>query len=366
MVPADQRLEPANFLARGADDRLVDDRHFAAVDRLAKVVLERLAIGRLAVHRLFVEAMHAATGGLGGVKREIGVADQSVGAGPARIADRNADRRADRDLVALDHIGARHLLDQRLGERFEQPGFGGAGKHRLELVAAKPPDLAMIAHHQLQPLGNLAKQGVADRMAKRVVDVLEPIEIDQEQGAALLPDGGIAQRFVERLAHHRAVGQAGQRIEPREAGDLLLRPALLGQVGADPAEAHEAAIVVEHRIARQRPVDVVIGRGADDHVGEGEARRQVEAQRAFLADRAVGAGVDRQQGGELAAEQGFRIGLEIVGQLLRDVGQGAQAVGFPEPAAAAIFELVDEMQRLVRFIVELEPLARDVRSSCAR
>ena len=70
-----------------------------------------------------------------------------------------------------------------------------------------------------------------------------------------------------------------------------------------------------------------------------------------------GVGVDRQQVGELAAEQLFRLALEIVGELLRDVGQGAERIGFPEPAAAAVFELVDEMQRLARLRFELEPLA---------
>ena len=116
----------------------------------------------------------------------------------------------------------------------------------------------MIAHHRLQPLGDLAQQRVADRVAERVVDVLEAVEIDQEQRAALLAAGGIAQRLVERLAHQRAVGQAGQRIEAGEAADFLLRAALLGEVGADPAEAEEAAALVEDRVARQRPVNVLV------------------------------------------------------------------------------------------------------------
>ncbi len=140
--------------------------------------------------------MNAATGGLGGIKREIGVADEGVGAGTARVADRNPDRRADGHLVALDHVGARNLLDQGLGKRFQQAGFDSAGKHRLKLVAAKPTHLPMIAHHQFQALGNLAEQPVADGMAEGIVDVLEPIEIDQEQRAALLPDRGVSKRLV--------------------------------------------------------------------------------------------------------------------------------------------------------------------------
>ena len=108
-----------------------------------------------------------------------------------------------------------------------------------------------------------AKQRVADRVAERVVDVLEAVEVDQEQRAALVAARGVAQRFVERLAHQRAIGQAGERIEAREAADFLFRAALLGEVGADPAEAEEAPALVEDRIARQRPVDVLIARRAD-------------------------------------------------------------------------------------------------------
>ena len=80
----------------------------------------------------------------------------------------------------------------------------------------------MIAHYRGQAFGDLTKKGIADRVAERVVDVLELIEVDHEQGAALFAMGRIAQRFVERLPHHRTVRQAGQRIEPGEARDLAL------------------------------------------------------------------------------------------------------------------------------------------------
>ena len=301
--------------------------------------------------------MLAAAGVLGGVKRKVGVADEGVGAGPARIADGDADRGADRHLVAFDHVRPRDLLDQRPGKRFEQADVDRPGQHRLELVAAEAADLAVIAHHRLQAVGDLAKQRVADRMAERVVDVLEPIEIDQEQRAALLAVRGIAQRFVERLPHHRAVRQAGQRIEAGEARDLLFGAALLGKVGADAAEAEEAAALVEDRVARKRPVDVLLARRADDHVGEGEARGQVEAERLALLER-FRAVVDRKQIGELAAEQRFGLALEIVGELPRHVGQGAERVGFPEPAAAAVLELVDEVERLLRLPFERRGASR--------
>ena len=116
MLPTHERLEPGDLLAGGADDRLVMDRQFAALDRLAEVVFKQLALGRLAVHRRLVKAVFAATGCLRGIKRKVGVANERVGAGAARIADGDAHGRADRHLVSLDHIGPRHLLDQGPGE----------------------------------------------------------------------------------------------------------------------------------------------------------------------------------------------------------------------------------------------------------
>ncbi len=73
------------------------------------------------------------------------------------------------------------MLDQGPGERFQQADVDRSREHRLELVAAEAADLAMVAHHRLQPFGDLTEQRVADRMAERVVDVLEAVEVDQEQ-----------------------------------------------------------------------------------------------------------------------------------------------------------------------------------------
>src|SRR5439155_22791762 len=194
---------------------------------------------------------------------------------------------------------------------------------------------------------NRRKQSVATRMTDRVVDVLESIEIDHEQGAALLAMGGVAQRFVERLAHHRAVGQAGQRIESCEARNLLLGTALLGEIGADTTKTEETATLVEDRVARQRPMDVLLARRAHDHVREGEARRQMEAERLALFDGIGDVGIDRKEVGELSAEQLARVALEIFRKLPRDIGQSPERVGFPEPSAAAVLELVDEIERLL-------------------
>ncbi len=199
---------------------------------------------------------------------------------------------------------------------FQQADVHGAGKNGLELVAAEATDLAVVPHDRFQSIRDLAEQGIADRVAERIVHVLEAIEVDHEERAALLPMRRVAQGLVERLAHHRPVREAGERVEPRKPADLLLRPALLGKVRADAAEAEEAAALVEDRVARKRPMDVLLARWPDDHIREGEASRQVEAERLALFYGVRRFGLDRQQIGELAPKQLFRLAVEILGELV--------------------------------------------------
>ena len=104
-------------------------------------------------------------------------------------------------------------------------------------------------------------------------------------------------------------------------------------------------------------MDVLVAGGAHDDVAEREAGGQMEPEGALLAQAIGRAAVDRQKIGELAAQQFFRLAFEVVRELLGDIGQSAEVVGFPEPAAAAVLELVDELQRLARLGLEVEARA---------
>ena len=138
-------------------------------------------------------------------------------------------------------------------------------------------------------------------MAERIVDGLEAVEIEQEDRAAVLPAHRADQRVVERAPKHFAIGKPGQRILARQPVELDLRLAHLGQVGSEAAEAEEAADLVMHRPARDRPPDLVLGLGADDQVLERDVRRQVETERPFRRRAAVRR-LGRNEVGERAVE----------------------------------------------------------------
>jgi hypothetical protein len=54
-------------------------------------------------------------------------------------------------------------------------------------------------------------------MTERVVDGLESVEVEQEDGAAVLATDGAYEGIVERPAERYAVGEARQRVLAREA-----------------------------------------------------------------------------------------------------------------------------------------------------
>src|SRR3546814_13664319 len=71
-------------------------------------------------------------------------------------------------------------------------------------------------------LRDLREQLVADRVAQRVVDRLEAVEVEDHQRAARLRLDRMAERAAEILGEVEPVGQAGEIVEARHAGDLQI------------------------------------------------------------------------------------------------------------------------------------------------
>ena len=105
----------------------------------------------------------------------------------------------------------------------------GVGQQDGELVTAHPGEQVAVLQGALQAGADQAQQVVADTVPEAVVDLLEPVQVDHEDGArpaTVAVDGGL-----QLLDEAAAVGQPGQRIlvglggQLREA-QLLDRPQL--------------------------------------------------------------------------------------------------------------------------------------------
>jgi hypothetical protein len=172
-----------------------------------------------------------------------------------------------------------------------------------------------------QAAAELAQQFVAQRVAQRVVDVLEAVEVDEQHGDDPVVLARLGQRIAERFVEQAAVRQARQRIEMRQAHQLR-DGAGLAAVGAvqkrreqhdhqaDDAGAPEIAQAALFELGQR----AVLGR--TDH---GQQREAVEAAETVQAAHLVAlAGTDDGAGA---------VPLALVDQLRRciDFARGQPA-----------------------------------------
>ncbi len=113
-----------------------------------------------------------------------------------------------------------------------------------EFVAAEPGQHVGLAQQRFQPGRHFDQQRVAGGMAERIVDLLETIEVQQENGERLLQAALPRRGFLDFLDQSGAVGQSGQRIMVRQKGNALLGLLALGDVLDDGDDAFSLAPVV--------------------------------------------------------------------------------------------------------------------------
>ena len=122
-----------------------------------------------------------------------------------------------------------------------------------EFVAAEPRRHVGFLEAAAQALGDRLQQLIADRMAERVVDALELVDVDIEHGQLLARPYRL-ERLFQPLAEQDPVRQFGQRVVMRQMRDLLLGAPALGDVldGRDPSAALQRPVDDLDRAAARR------------------------------------------------------------------------------------------------------------------
>ena len=219
MPPAHQRLDPEDRTAVECDLRLVVAEQLLLVDGCAQLADQGKA-ARVGAVDLGVVDLDGLPGQLGGIHRHVGpLQQQRTVDGVLRTAG-HADRGANLqvDLVnaercpqrALHQLGHDHHVVRVVADRNQQG----------ELVTTEPGDRDPLGHAALEPSGNLLEQQVTAGVPKGVVDVLEPVEVEQQDGVRLVVPA-IGQRVVDPLAEKRAVGEPGERVVVGVEGELV-------------------------------------------------------------------------------------------------------------------------------------------------
>ncbi len=167
-----------------------------------------------------------------------------------------------------------------LGERGEDP-LGDdddvlrpveAVEQHGELVAAEARDGVGRAHALAQALGDRDQQLVADRVAERVVDGLEVVDVDEQHGDGRI---GLGERLVDAVDEQRAVGQTRERVVVGLVLELVLELAQL------PDGLLEAVVLERDRGVggeRLEQPQVGVGEVADDAGAVGEQHRAHHAR----------------------------------------------------------------------------------------
>src|SRR6202051_425054 len=90
--------------------------------------------------------------------------------------------------------------------------------NRRSASASAPPQKRSFTS-LLQPAGHLTQHLIPDRMTEHIVDLFEAVEIDAQNGEALLRGRRFFERGRQAFVERRTVWQVGERIVMRQMRD---------------------------------------------------------------------------------------------------------------------------------------------------
>src|SRR6476469_2157089 len=180
MIPANERFEGANPVLLEVEQRLIVEFEFGALDGEAKVGFELTPLLCALVQAFLEEGISAAPGVLGSIERQVRVTQQRPAVIGILRSYGDADTGRGRELIAIDHEGLGHRMDDSTGELVDRIAILPDGLEHHKFVASEPSD-KMPPRGVLHALAGLDQQGVAGWMPKRVVDRLELVQVEAVQ-----------------------------------------------------------------------------------------------------------------------------------------------------------------------------------------
>ena len=203
VLPAHERLDPGHAAVLDRDLRLVVQDELVRLERMPQLAEALQPVGRVGIARRVVDA-HARVLALGLVHRDVRALDERGDVGPVVRAERDADARAELDRDAADDERALERAGEPQRELDGRAAVGQPAQQHRELVAAEPRERVAAPQRAAQPFGDVAQEPVAVVVAERVVDLLEPVEVDQQQAdrpaAHPHPRGRPADAAVQRAS----------------------------------------------------------------------------------------------------------------------------------------------------------------------
>ncbi len=260
MLPSEQRLEAGDGAVFQAHDRLVGEGQFLALDGAAQVGFELQPIGADRAERRPERLDAVAAEALGLVHGELGILDHVLGRGLRRGPGDQADRGGQHDLALGEGDRRLDRLVDRIGDRGDAGRILLGQQHQRELVAGKARQRVARLQDAMQTPRDGEQDGVAGRDAEPVIDLLEAVDVDDEDGRPELLLGlGERDHALQPVHEQFAVRQPGQIVVHGVVQQPLLGLLLVGDVDQRADAAQHLAVGTDHRPCAQRePVIVAV------------------------------------------------------------------------------------------------------------
>lgn len=141
----------------------------------------------------------------GAVEGEVGVLYDAFDRLSTAAVERDPDAHADLDLLALKLEWGAGCVDESLAELSYLGEVADVLAQDAKLVTAHSSDKVAGTHSDAEALRNLNEQLVAGTVAERVVDVLEPVEVEEHDRGGRVMSSGAAEGLLGDLIEERTV-----------------------------------------------------------------------------------------------------------------------------------------------------------------
>ena len=245
--PAEQRLGADDGTVGDANDRLVVQSQQAVLQRAAQRALQRVLLQAPLREVGVEELVGIAAELLRAVHRDVGVLQELLGIVGVVGIDADADRRRHVDVVLLDAERLRDRVEQLLRDAAQHRRIVEILDDDHELVAAEARQQVGLAQRGRELARDALQELVADPVAERVVDVLEPVEVDEQHADATAAALRLRNRLRQALVQQQAIGQSGQRVARGHVLQPLLRLDPRRHVLHERQDRRDLAVGIEQR-----------------------------------------------------------------------------------------------------------------------
>lgn len=209
--------------------------------------------------------------GLGGVERLVGPGVEGIQAGDGRRQGRDANADRDGQVPGRSAHGVLGLITewvaapppflQALAQTLRQvagPLLVGFGQEDGEFLAPHAPDEVGGPDRLTAMVRHAAQDGIPGLMAMAVVDILEVVDVEDQQGQRL--PVALRPRQVDRGAgvEMAAIGQAGEVVDGRAPLQLLPQKMQFRDVGGQADEAVRLSGLQQRDLDRPEIADLAL------------------------------------------------------------------------------------------------------------